>query len=170
MTNNSSNALGLYEALTLVGIFLGPIIAVAITLWYDHIRKQSDAQINVLKMLLNTRHLPADPVYSIAINLVPVEFNKQTKIMSEWRNYIEKTRQKPSLENEGVAFDLMKIHQTKLIYEIMKHLKYNLSETDIQSSSYISDGFITRDNLYLDSLKAMRDIADNLKAETAANQ
>jgi len=155
----------LYELLTLIGIIIGPIAAVVITLITESSGQKRDRQIQVMRMLLNTRSMPADAAYSVAINLVPVEFNKSSKVMSAWRTYIEAVRFRPTKENEEEQHRLLKAKQTALIFQIMHQLGFELSETDIQTSAYISDGFIQRDNMYLDSLQAMRDIANEIKTQ-----
>jgi hypothetical protein len=157
--------LKLSELLTLIGIVIGPIIAVAITLVAESKRRKRDGQIQVMRMLLNTRQLAADPAYSIAINLVPVEFNKSTQVMAAWRMYIEAVRYRPTQENQEEHHRQLNAKQTTLIYQIMRSLGFQLSETDIQTSAYLSDGFVKRDNLYLDSLQAMCDIADAIKQQ-----
>ena len=45
-------------------------------------------------------------------------------------------------------------------------MKFNIAETDIQTTAYAADGWITRDNLAIDSQKAMRNIADILWIQT----
>lgn len=157
--------LKLYEVLTLIGITLGPIIAVIITLVTERRRRIREGQIQVMRMLLNTRHLPGDPTWSVAINLVPVEFNKSQKIMAAWKDYIDTVRYTPTTDNQDSHNKLMMAKQTTLIYRIMKYLGFELSETDIQTSAYAAGGFIQRDNLYLDSLMAMREIAETMKQQ-----
>ena len=157
--------LKLFELLTLIGIIIGPVIAVIITLITESKRRKREGQIQVMRMLLNTRHMPADPSYSVAINLVPVEFNDSNEVMTAWEKYIDVVRLKPTPENQVSQEILITNSQTALIYRIMKSLGFNLSETSIQSSAYVSEGFIFRDKLYIDSLVAMRDIAEVIKQQ-----
>src|SRR3546814_19133659 len=63
------------EILTLIAVIVGPIVAVVITLWVDGRRRDREQKIIVLRLLLATRHIPADPRFLTAINLIPVEFN-----------------------------------------------------------------------------------------------
>ena len=151
--------LKLAEWLTLVGIIIGPIAAVMISLAFEQRRRTRDSQIQVMRMLLNTRHMPADPAYSIAINLVPVEFNKQKGVMAAWTAYIEAVRYTPSDENADEHERQVRAKQTTMIFKIMRFLGFDLSETDIQTSAYAAQGFIDRDNLYLDSLRAWPRVA-----------
>ena len=120
-----------------------------------------------MRMLLTTRHLPADANYSVAINLIPVEFNDDAKVMEAWRRYIEVVQVRPSPENEEQHNRELGVRQTKLIYAMMQSLGFNLAETDIQTSAYVADGFIRRDNIMIGSWLAMTDIAHSLRAQSA---
>lgn len=169
MPSNCNNeiiflGLKLYELLTLIGIFLGPLIAVGITLWTESRRQKREGQIQVMRMLLNTRHLVGDPMYSVAINLVPVEFNSSKNVVQAWKEYIDSARYKPSDENVQQHAQLLLAKQTTLIFRVMQSLGFQLSESDIQTNRYASNALIERDALYLDSLRAMREIANSLKS------
>jgi hypothetical protein len=157
--------LKLYEFLTLIGIIIGPIAAVIITLATESRGQKRERRIQVMRMLLNTRNMPGDAAYSVAINLIPVEFNKMKKVMRAWTDYIEAVRFRPTKENKEGHNVLLKAKQTALIFQIMQSLGFDLSETDIQTSAYISEGYIHRDNMYLDSLQAMCDIANEIKTQ-----
>jgi hypothetical protein len=154
------------EWITLAGIVIGPIIAVGITLWIEARRRRRDQKTQTMRMLLNTRHLAGDPAYTIAINMIPVEFNKERRVMAAWRTYIEAVRYKPSPENADAHLKEVLSKQTKLIYEVMQHLGYELPETDIQSSAYAAGVYIERDNLNISAARAWIRIADALEAQT----
>jgi hypothetical protein len=158
------------ELVTLIGIIVGPIVAVAMTLLVEAKRRQRDSKIQIMRMILNTRHLPADPSYNAAINLIPVEFNNDEKVMSAWKDYISHVRFKPSDENKSGHDTLTIAKQTTMIFQLMKNLGFNLSETEIQTSAYASEGSIIRDNLYLASLHANVRIADALERQTTTVQ
>jgi len=141
-----------------------PIIAVLTTLIYQQRQQRSDRRMMILRQLLATRHLPADPAYNAAINLIPVEFNRVKPVISAWSEYIKEVRfRSPQGQEETHRQQLAKV-QTKLITAIMKKMKLDYSEADIQADAYASEGFIFRDNLYLDSLQAARDGANAMKA------
>lgn len=148
-----------YEWLTLVGIVVGPIFAVLISLWVENRRKNRDQKLIILRLLLTTRHLVGDPNYSAAINLIPVEFNKKPAVLKAYREFIEAVRLVPSPENEDRVFAQSSAKQTRLIYEIARSIGFKIAETDIQTTAYAADGWVKRDNLAMDSQKAMRDIA-----------
>ena len=118
-------------------------------------------------MIMNTRHLVADPNYSSAINLIPIEFNSNKNVTRAWHDYIGQVRYKPTEANRGEHDNMIAAKQTTLIYQIMRSLGFNLSETDIQTSAYVSEGAIIRDNMYLASLHAHSRIANTLEKQTS---
>ena len=154
--------LKLYELLTLVGVFLGPILAVLITLWHEQRRRTRDARQQVLKMLLAARATPADPAFNLAINLIPVEFNDCREVMTAWREFNLLTNTHVPPERQADHQQRIVVKQTGLIYQMMLAVGLKLSEGEIQTESYISQGFVQRDSIYLDSLVAMRDVANAL--------
>src|SRR3546814_20385923 len=80
------------EILTLIAVIVGPIVAVVITLWVDGRRRDREQKIIVLRLLLATRHIPADTSFLTAINLIPVEFNARRDVMQDYNEFIEETR------------------------------------------------------------------------------
>lgn len=155
-----------YEWLTLVGIILGPIVAVLISIWLEGRRRDYDQKLIILRLLLTTRHLVGDPNYSAAINLIPVEFAGEHAVQTAYREFIEAAHADVTEENRQKAHERTVTKQTKLIYAIARSMKFNIAETDIQTAAYASEGWIQRDNLALDSQKAMRDIANILWTQT----
>lgn len=152
-----------YELLTLAGVFAGPLSAVLVTLWIDRRRRRSDARTQVLRMILTTRRLPSDPTYLMAVNLIEVEFNDCADVMQARREYLELVRQEVSEDRRPDHNQRMNAKQATMIHGMMKAVGLKASESEILTDAYISQGFIDRDNLYLDSLKAMRDVAEALK-------
>jgi hypothetical protein len=155
----------LKDAITAILI---PIVAVLTTLILQDWQQKRERRMQILRMLLSTRHLPADPHYNAAINLIPIEFNREKAIMTAWRAYIDHVRFRPVPENHQAHHQQSAVKQTKLITSIMSKMGLEHSEADVQADAYASDGFIWRDNLYLDSLKASRDGADAMKGVAEA--
>ena len=155
------------EELTLFALVLGPVFAVLVTLWIEGRRRRHERKIHIMRMLLATRHIPADVQYNTAINLIPAEFNSQKKVMEAWRNYHALVREqhtgKAAQEDHNKRITAA---QSNLIYEIMRSVGLRLSEADIQTQVYISQGFIDRDALYLASLAAMPDIAATMRRQS----
>tara|TARA_B110001454_G_C12719084_1_gene433921 strand:+ start:554 stop:1090 length:537 start_codon:yes stop_codon:yes gene_type:complete len=151
------------ELINLLAILLGPILAVAVQLISEGRRKTHEQQTQTMRMLLSTRHMPSDPVYSTAINMIPIDFNKSKRVMQAHKAYIECITYQPSSENVETHNQQIISKQTKLIFEMARHLKYDLPETDIQTSAYAAGGFIARDNLMLDAWRSWPRIAEALE-------
>ncbi|OWQ95334.1 DUF6680 family protein [Sphingopyxis witflariensis] len=154
------------EILTLIAVIVGPVTAVAITLWVDGRRRDREQKIIVLRLLLATRHLPADPSFLAAINLIPVEFSERRDVIKAYNEFIEATKPRLDGINDETIIRNSSTKLTRLVYEISLSLGFKLRETDIQTSAYASDGWIRRDNLAQDSQQAMRDIANILWLQT----
>ena len=161
----------LNEWLTLAAIVLGPISAVVITLWIEKARRVGERRMQIMRTLLATRHMPADAQYNVAINLIPAEFNDQEKVMSAWRKYQDKVSNHPALGHEEEHERLMSVAQSGMIFEIMQcvGLKH-LSEGDVQTQAYVSQGFVNRDMVYIESLRAMPKIAATLEEQRKLTQ
>ena len=163
MNNQLWWGMKLYELLTIIAILLGPIIAVAITLINEARRRRREQQTQTMRMLVSTRHLAGDPAYTTAINMIPIDFNRQKKIMLAWQAYIDEIRYRSAPENVEEHNKQIITKQTKLIFEVMRHLGYSLSETDIQATAYAAGGFVERDNLMIRAWHSWTRIADALE-------
>ncbi len=108
---------------------------------------------------MTTRHLVGDPSYSAAINLIPVEFAGKSAVQNAYKEFIDAASTQVNDENREQISKTTAIKQTRLVYAVAKSMRFNIAETDIQTSAYAADSWITRDNIAMDSQKAMRDIA-----------
>ena len=154
------------EWVNIVGLIIGPVIAVLITLWIDGRRRSREQKIVVLRLLLATRHTPADPNFATAINLVPVEFAGASGVLQAHKEFVQAVNVKATPETEQAVAMNTGMKTTRLIYEVAGNLGFNIRETDIQSEAYASTGWTQRDALAQDSQKAMRDIANILAMQT----
>ena len=158
--------LEIYEWLTLVAIIVGPILAVAVTVWSSDRDKLRDQRLQVLRMLIATHHLPSDPSYQVAINLIPVEFRGCEDVLKAHREFIGSVNRKlDGVNDERIQSDWA-VKSVRLVHEVAKALKYELRETDLQTTPYSSIGWGEREQVLLDSQKAMRDIANNLMLQS----
>ena len=156
--------LTLNECLTLGAIVVGPAFAVAITLVIEKTRRSTDRRLHVMRMLLATRHMPADAQYYMAINLIPVEFNDQPDVMHAWRKYHEQERERVNPSQEFEHQDRVTVAQSGMIFSVMRSVGLtNLSESDIETQAYLSKKFVERDKVYIDSMRALPEIAATIK-------
>ena len=142
------------------------MLAVAVTIWSADRNKVKEQRLQVLRMLIATHHLPSDPGYQVAINLIPVEFRGCPAVLSAHREFIDSVYRKlDGVNDEQIQRD-WGIKSVRLVHEVAKVLKYDLRETDLQTISYSSGGWSERERILIDSQKAMRDIATNLMLQS----
>jgi regulator of protease activity HflC (stomatin/prohibitin superfamily) len=156
----------LYEWLTLLAIVIGPLVAVGITLWIESRSRKHDQRVVVLRLLIATRHVPADPGFLAAINLIPIEFNDVPAVITAYNEFIVASGVKLDGHSDEQILQNTATKLTRLIFEISRSLGFKLRETDIQTTAYASDGWVKRDLLTMDSQRAMRDIANILWSQT----
>lgn len=157
-----------YEVLTLLGVIVGPLSAVLVTLWSQARNAARDKQLHTFRMLIGTRHAVADPAYSVAINMIPVDFNKCPKIMAAWERYMDSAYYKPSPENKERHYRDLTDKQTRLLFEISQHLSYRISESDLEKRVYASQSFVDRDQLSIQAQVAWLRIANALETQNSA--
>ncbi|MHA6722987.1 DUF6680 family protein [Sphingomonas sp. RS2018] len=155
-----------FEVITLIAILVGPIFAVLVQIFAERRKNTKDQRTTTFRMMVSVRHLPADPAYSTAINMIPIDFNGVPAVMAAHRTYIDAIRYQVSAENVQVHLNQVMANQTKLIFEMAKHLGYRLPETEIQTTAYAAQGFIERDNLMLDGWRAWQRIAAALESQS----
>src|SRR5690349_15407424 len=146
--------LQLYELLTLIGIVVGPIAAVAITLIFEHFRRQREAKRSILQTLLVTRGRYADPAYTWAIRAIRLEFAKSSAVMSAYEQYLHAVRLKPAPEQMEQHSREAGRREGLLISEMLKDLGYHgLSSEQIEA--YTAEGLAMREELMERALRAI---------------
>ena len=154
----------LNDCLTLAAIVVGPIFAVAITLIIDKARRTMERRLHIMRVLLGTRHMPADAQYYMAVNLIPAEFNDRPDVMKAWRRYHEQDRESVDSSQQNDHQDRVTAAQNGMIFSIMRSVGLtNLSEGDIETQAYLSKKFVERDKVYIDSMRALPEIAATMK-------
>jgi hypothetical protein len=146
--------LQLYELLTLVGIVAGPIAAVAISLIFEHFRRQREAKRIILQTLLVTRGRYADPAYTWAIRATALEFARSVPVMAAYEQYLHSVRLKPLPEQAEQHHREAGRREGLLISEMLKDLGYRgLSAEQIEA--YTAEGLAAREELIERALKAV---------------
>lgn len=152
-------------ALTLLAIIVGPVAAVLITLFHQQRREQRERRLQIVRMLMATRHLPSDPNYSLAINLIPVEFHGDKGVLEAFKAYSKEIRKEPRRDEHGVELDNLELRtaQIKLVSAVLRSIGIAASEADLAIEAYASRGMMARDELWLRSLDAQIRTANALE-------
>jgi len=111
-----------------IAIILGPIIAVIVTLIYQNYKAKRNDREHLFKVLMvNRKAYPPDREWIKALNVIPIYFANNKKILSMWYQYYN------LLNETGDNIDKMRGHAyLELLSGIALSLGYkNLQQTDI---------------------------------------
>ena len=143
--------------LTIIGLVAGPILAVLVSLNREARRHKRQQQIHTLRLLLNSRDMAHDPSFFASVNVIPVDFNGNSGVMQAWRDYIDSIRTLVPEEGKVQQNKNSRLKLTKLIFEMTKSLGYDLSENDIQTEAYRTEGY---DNQQADNYRAIKAVPE----------
>jgi len=147
------------EVATVLGLFFGPIAAVIIGRTSESSRHRRDQRMQVLRGLISTFKLPADATWSVAMNMVLLEFHDHEPVMAARREYMNLVNIRPATGQEQAHDERIVVKQIALVYAVARALGFSISEGDLRTEVYISSGLVQRDARYQDSLLALREIA-----------
>ena len=135
------------EVISIIAIFLGPLIAVVISIRLNqfYLKKNSDQQIkiNIFYTLMQNREFPFSPNIYIALNSINVAFYNDKDVTNAWvafRNYITSNPEKDTIipNDEDLKWnDEKKAHFFNLLKKMAKSLNYKFDEDDIKNTCYI---------------------------------
>ena len=137
---------GLWMGLaTIVAVFLGPVFAVWVARHMDTRRADEARKLNIFRTLMCTRGLPLDRDHVGALNLVEVEFIDCPDVVKAWKAYLANLGgEVPPIEQKDRHDAFIKKRNsllTKLIDEIAKVLKINVTQLDILEGNYVPQGW-----------------------------
>lgn len=117
------------EILTLIAIFLSPIVAVGITLWYNHRKDKRQQKMNLFLTLLATRKtFPIPPKFVDGLNTIDVVFHNDKKVISAWKELFA------AYYTEPFQAQVADRKLLDLLDEMAKSLDYkNIKQTDFDA-------------------------------------
>ena len=149
----------IFEALSVIGLILGPVSAVLITLWSQQRTDRKGRCLSLARNLLISQVDHADPSWSSNIRQIPVEFRGFPAVMDAWRSYIEAVNFRPSPENQLAHEAKFLGSKLDLLFHVAAAVDLGLSESDIRNSSYVAQAVTDRQKLSQDSDMALVRIA-----------
>lgn len=142
-----------------IATFVGPIVAVIITLWHQDRSALRERRSNLLRQLAFGRHVPGDPSYSLALTLIPLEWAHDRAVIEKYKSLREHLNNPPN--GEVTAEGNSRI--VDLIVAMASSLGYKYDHAALRELGFVSNGMLERDNLYLNSLRAQVEIARHTK-------
>lgn len=145
------------EIVALVG---SPVLAVALTLWRESVRQERERKLSVMRQLLLTRSNAADAAFSMAINLVPIEFGHEDAVMTAWEGFTHAADQQAATGS----------HVDALLKEMMLALGYKSRAAEqVARSAYIATSLGEQQRLLQGVLRGIVDIAAASKVSAKAS-
>jgi len=132
-------AIRLFDWLTLVAIFMGPVLAVFVTRWVDQRRENRSRRLDLFKTLMRTRSARLNPEHVGALNLIEIEYYKDKRVLGALESYFKHLNDvRPDADKWLVKADNL---LTKLLYEVAKSLGYEIEQLQILTGGYAPSGW-----------------------------
>ena len=132
---------------TAIAIVVGPIVAVKITLRHETSRERLRRKYETFHTLMKTRRVTLSAEHVTALNVIQTEFHDDEKVISAYKKYIDNlaTARLRAGAPENEVRDFVEIRDdvfNELMYEIGRHLGFNLDKRELAKYSYAPQGWV----------------------------
>ncbi len=124
---------------------LGPVLAVALTLWREAAKAKNSRRLHVFRTLMATRRIHISNDHVSAINLVEVDFYKCRNVEAAWKEYRNHLIDNGKLEDQYWREKKENL-LAKFLCEIGVVLGFKIPAIDIFRGGYAPKGWEHRDN------------------------
>jgi hypothetical protein len=113
------------EALTIISMFLGPLVAIGVTVAYQNRKERIQAkQALFMDLIAHRKRFPIQQPFVSALNRIDVVFHRDKKVIEAWRKYYDVLQPKEPMPSRIDSCFL------NLLDEMAKSLGYrNLKQT-----------------------------------------
>ena len=149
------------EIVTVIALFVGPLLAVLISRWMEDIRSKNERRMDIFRTLMRTRRTRLFLDHVSALNMVEIEFRDEPDVLTAWRTYFENLgSEQPRRVDEMVSHDsgneekqireeryntrIMKDREkllATLLHAIAQALNYKVEALDIFEGGYSPQGW-----------------------------
>jgi hypothetical protein len=142
-------------AANFLAIFLGPVTAVLITLWYQRRKEKRDTKIRIFQTLMaHRKSSPPHPALVEVLNVLDVVFADTTEVVRLWHEYYDLTDTRP------LNIQAMNHKYTDLLFAIAQNLGYEkLKQTDIDkfyTPQGIADQYVLQNEIQQEFLRVLK--------------
>ncbi|BDA85804.1 hypothetical protein Sa4125_33460 [Aureimonas sp. SA4125] len=140
---------------------LGPIAAVAITVWREERREKYARRLDVFRTLMSTRRTGISPEHVRALNLVEVDFFGMKSVEEAWRAYKKHLN---TSSDDGLSWvDTKERLLADLLFQISIKLNFNIPALEIFRGGYAPVGWEYKENMQNGVLDYINDLASGNK-------
>ena len=141
---------------------LGPVFAVALTLWRNRADAIYDRRLYVFRTLMSTRKIAISNDHVNALNLVEVDFYNCEKVVKAYKEYKEHLHVTNQPEDEVWNEKKEKL-LAQLLFTMGTVLKFNIPAMEIFKGGYAPKGWAHRDALQIGTHQFVNDLAEGKK-------
>lgn len=150
------------SALTnMLAIVIAILIAAKIGPKIQERASRRDQRERLLRVLISTSPMPANPEYQGAIALIPIDFKGNKRVLDARNEYLTVVNAPPPTEEKEAAehFKQQVEKQADLIATIAQELDFDLTSEALRAGAYVSKGFVDREELLLAAMRSWPRIA-----------
>ncbi len=136
---------------------LGPILAVQIQAWRESVRssmavaekatsEQRGLQRVVFRQMMVYRSQPLDPLFTQAVNAIPLDFQNVPAVMSAWKTYFDHlspTTMQSNTTQASTWQEKCNDYRANLLVAMGKHLGYEFTVAQVKDEAYLASGQVT---------------------------
>jgi hypothetical protein len=141
---------------------LGPVFAVAITLWRERARAKYNQRLHVFRTLMATRRIGISPDHVNALNLVEVDFYKCGKVETAWGKYKAHLNMTGRPEDDAWREEKERL-LAQLLFEIAAVLHFKIPALDIFKGGYAPGGWAHRDARAIGAMEFIYELSEGTK-------
>ena len=126
-----------FDALTILALLAGPVIAVRITRQLDDRKERRDRRLSVFRDLMSSRTYQVSWQHVQALNRIDVEFatKEDTQVLAAWKAYLNFLNTAKGLPEQEWGLRRSE-HEVELLQNMGKVLGYTFDKTDLMTLSY----------------------------------
>jgi hypothetical protein len=144
-----NQAMTLSNVLSLLAMFLAPLVALQVSRFLDRTREKRDRRLSIFRTLMATRK-QVGPRQVEALNLIDVEFghrsSRDRRVVDAWKVYLDHLNRPPTQEGWGPRTDEL---FTDLLFVMAQSLGYDFDKVHLRNQAYHPTllGDLENDNL-----------------------
>jgi hypothetical protein len=148
-----------------IAIIVGLLIASRVAPKVQERAARRDQRERLLRVLISTSPMPANPEYQGAIGLIPIDFKGNKRILDARAAYLDAVNEPTPSDSNAIAtyYQAQVDKQHELIATIAQELDFDLTTEALRTGAYVSKGFVDREQLQLMALQSWPRIADALE-------
>jgi hypothetical protein len=146
--------------------FVGPIVAVIITLWYQERSSRNKSREDLFVAMMRTRRTPINIEFVGALNLVPVHFWKDRLVMQRYAELMA-VFSDPSwsvIEARSRLVEQVEVKVAYLLSELSKAVSRPVEQLEILRGAYAPQGWKDEEQAQADLRSALSQLLSGARA------